>query len=540
LKSIQKVIGAAFGAVSIAALTKFGTKLTKVLSDVAKFQDQIAKTSKAIGISTTALSGLAFAADRSGASLESVVTGLRTISRRASDASNGLKTAERSFEMLNIQVEDSEGNLKTAEDLLIEVADRFAKMTDATRKAALAQELFGRGGIELIPLLNEGARGIKNLQKRADELGITFNEIAAKQGEDFVDAMRDIEGAFEGLKNLLAIDLLPSMTSFVNSLTDVIMISKELSTDPIFKPFIEAAKLNIKKPFIDFAAVVTIAKFKLGLLDDELKDFNEDTGKEVTPIELPALVISGRSLEKQIEDFEAEQKVLEMREESARITAERMQGQFEDDSEKRIEALKKRGEKEAELRRKADQDEINSNKQKAEIEKQLARDRIAAAEGFWNDLTSLQSSKMEELFIVGKAAAIAETIINTIKSAQAAFSALVGLGPAGPFLAAGAAAAATVAGFARVEQIRQTEFQRRQFGGPVSQGEPTIVGEGGREMFVPQEAGIILNNRLLKQLGQGGGNITINAIDAQSFQQFMRRSGNSVLQDEKRLGKLAV
>jgi len=122
----------------------------------------------------------------------------------------------------------------------------------------------------------------------------------------------------------------------------------------------------------------------------------------------------GRSLEKQIEDFEAEQKVLEMREESARITAERMQGQFEDDSEKRIEALKKRGEKEAELRRKADQDEINSNKQKAEIEKQLARDRIAAAEGFWNDLTSLQSSKMEELFIVGKAAAIAETIINTM------------------------------------------------------------------------------------------------------------------------------
>ena len=58
-------------------------------------------------------------------------------------------------------------------------------------------------------------------------------------------------------------------------------------------------------------------------------------------------------------------------------------------------------------------------------------------------------------------------------------------------------------------------------GGAVSKGRPTLVGERGPELFVPNQTGQITQNAR----GTGGGsvnvNFTINAIDTQGFQEAL-------------------
>ena len=46
---------------------------------------------------------------------------------------------------------DSTGKLKDMDTLIPELADAFAGMENGVRKSALAQEIFGRTGVELIP-----------------------------------------------------------------------------------------------------------------------------------------------------------------------------------------------------------------------------------------------------------------------------------------------------------------------------------------------------------------------------------------------------
>ena len=61
----------------------------------------------------------------------------------------------------------------------------------------------------------------------------------------------------------------------------------------------------------------------------------------------------------------------------------------------------------------------------------------------------------------------------------------------------------------------------KAMGGPVMANKPFVVGEKGPELFVPSSSGNIIPNH---QLGGGTSqNITINAVDTQSFQQALAR-----------------
>jgi hypothetical protein len=76
----------------------------------------------------------------------------------------------------------------------------------------------------------------------------------------------------------------------------------------------------------------------------------------------------------------------------------------------------------------------------------------------FGNLSSLMSSESRNQFEVGKAAAIAQALIDTYAGAQKAFTSLAGIPVVGPVLGVAGAAAAIVAGTMRVSQIQSTQF----------------------------------------------------------------------------------
>lgn len=103
--------------------------------------------------------------------------------------------------------------------------------------------------------------------------------------------------------------------------------------------------------------------------------------------------------------------------------------------------------------------------QKAELDRQYAEERnkieqgrqqltLSAAGDFFGQLANLQHSSNNKIARIGKAAAIAQAMINTYQSATAAFSAMASIPYVGPALGAAAAAVAVATGLANVAQIR--------------------------------------------------------------------------------------
>lgn len=79
---------------------------------------------------------------------------------------------------------------------------------------------------------------------------------------------------------------------------------------------------------------------------------------------------------------------------------------------------------------------------------------LSQADKFFGNVAKLQSSNNATMAKVGKAAAIAQAIVNTYQSANAAYASMAGIPYIGPALGAAAAAAAITSGMANVAAIR--------------------------------------------------------------------------------------
>ena len=94
-----------------------------------------------------------------------------------------------------------------------EVADRFEKMPNGTEKTALAMQLFGRSGAQLLPVLNRGSAGLADLSKKADELGVTLDQAQVDKMKESVAATRDFQASLQGLQISLGEAVIPALTS---------------------------------------------------------------------------------------------------------------------------------------------------------------------------------------------------------------------------------------------------------------------------------------------------------------------------------------
>jgi hypothetical protein len=182
--------------------------------------DELSKASQKIGVSVEALSGLKFAADLSGVGFENLQVSLAKLSVNIDKFNTGTKSAVDTFNRLGIDP----SQFATTEETLSALADRFAELPDGATKTALAIEVFGKSGRELIPLLNQGSAGIKSLTDEAAKLGLVIDTNTARAAEKFNDDLKRLTSVATGFRNQVAVELLPVLTDLADAF---VTVSKE-------------------------------------------------------------------------------------------------------------------------------------------------------------------------------------------------------------------------------------------------------------------------------------------------------------------------
>ncbi|MDP2141269.1 MAG: hypothetical protein Q8L20_10705 [Gammaproteobacteria bacterium] len=182
--------------------------------------DAFSKQSQIVGVAIDDLSGLAYGADLAGVSFEQLSTGLTRSARAIEEASQGSGAGADAYAALGIKVRDSNGVLRSNMEILEDVADRFAGMEDGAIKTALAQDILGRSGAKLIPLLNGGRQGLAQMRAEAERMGQVFDEKTGKAAEEFNDNLNRMGKVISGTGNQLAQDLLPQMVEFTDLINE--------------------------------------------------------------------------------------------------------------------------------------------------------------------------------------------------------------------------------------------------------------------------------------------------------------------------------
>ncbi len=112
-----------------------------------EYGDKIKKTSQSIGIATDALQELQYAGSLADLSAEEMSQSIGILSRKMLEAKNGSEEAGKAFKGIEFQ---KGGKLLATDEVLGNIADKFEKMPDGAEKTAMAMQLFGRAGKQMI------------------------------------------------------------------------------------------------------------------------------------------------------------------------------------------------------------------------------------------------------------------------------------------------------------------------------------------------------------------------------------------------------
>jgi TP901 family phage tail tape measure protein len=216
-------IGIKVAAVGGVIVASFGGMIKKT----ADYGDAMHDLSERTGVAVPILTSLSLAAQKSGTSMDGLARGFRLLANQMQAANTGNKTAAALFDSLGIKVANADGSLRDMNDVMLDVAGRFSGMEDGAQKAALAQDLFGRSGMELIPLLNLGADGLKREQEEAAKLGLVLSKDAADAADKFNDNLKSLGGAVQGVGIQIGTMLMPAVQNLVIHLTNIIAKVRE-------------------------------------------------------------------------------------------------------------------------------------------------------------------------------------------------------------------------------------------------------------------------------------------------------------------------
>ena len=151
-----------------------------------------------LGTTTDAAQELAFAAEATGSSTESLQTSMFHMSRAIEAARSGSAEAQKAIAGLGVPLEEL---VRLSPDEQFEaLAEGLKKTSNQGQKATKAQAIFGRGVLDLLPLINKGKEGIQGFREEAQELGIVLSEQTIKESKEWKMQNHILAAQMEALK----------------------------------------------------------------------------------------------------------------------------------------------------------------------------------------------------------------------------------------------------------------------------------------------------------------------------------------------------
>lgn len=187
----------------------------------------LADLSEKLGVSTEEIQKFQFAASLAGVSAESAAGALGKLNKAIGSALHD-KEAEEKFKKLGIELKGTDGQLRETGDVVLDIADKMKGLKSAPERAALAMKFFGRSGMALVPMLQEGREEMEKLYKEFEGLGGVMSKDFVQQAKKADDEMTKMRVAFQGLRVRAINTFLPRVFALIKMFEHYAMVAQRV------------------------------------------------------------------------------------------------------------------------------------------------------------------------------------------------------------------------------------------------------------------------------------------------------------------------
>jgi len=557
-----------------AAVAGLSAAMYAMTKGTAESYDKVQKLSDQLGVSTEFLSKMQVAAEFSGVAVGTLNKSTAMLQVRIGEAARGIGEGKDAFESLGVALKDTSGRMKTAEQIMPELADAFHNVSNATERAEIASKIFGQRGMAMLQMFKEGKDGLEAMTDEAERFGLVVSAKAGANAAEFNDSLTRMQGAFKGVKNAIAEKLMPTLSGLQNRFANFIAENREKMVEFAETFLISMAHMAekgayavaflvdswrglqmtweiLKITFYDLSSaiwkgldwitqklVTFMETFNFrGMFDDAIEGAQRFAESSQGVIEeMTELGEAGRANLDALIDEEMMMTKVDNIVEKIRTSIEEITEEgdvWKDDQLDKQETFEKSN--------LAILDKYTKKRQKmkkAEDAMTIKTDKMAGTnkQAFYAMLQDMGKTHGGAMLGMIKISSIVETIASTNKAAAGAYAALAWIPLVGPALGTAAAWAAMAFGMMRVNEIRRQPTSVAHGGLTSSPKEQTYLIDKGERILSPNQ-----NRDFTDFVKGGGGGVTIeslsihvleNATNASALLEMDKRDWEEICHDQ--------
>ncbi len=204
-----------------AAIVKCEKQLISITKEAGTYAKEIRRLSSITGQSKEDVEAFTYAANLMGVSYDRINDSLKEITNKMQEAQNGSEDTAAAFKRLGVSIEDSDGNLRNANDVFFETIDALGNIKNQTDRDALAMDLMSESARELNPIIEKGSQELKSYAEAAKNTGKVLTEEELIALEEVDDQVNRLKTSQEALKNQMAAEFAPYLEEFFGEVTNM-------------------------------------------------------------------------------------------------------------------------------------------------------------------------------------------------------------------------------------------------------------------------------------------------------------------------------
>lgn len=211
IKATAAVVAAATAAVAGAAIAT-GKAFIQAANDVSEWGNTVDKESQKMNMTAEGYQTWAFILEHAGASIDGMKNAMKKLTIAAEEGNDAFAALGISEEQLAAMSPEETWNA---------TIEALQNVADEGERTALANELLGKGAVELAPLFNMTAEETDELKTQVKELGGIMSDDAVKAAAEYQDELQNMNVALDGVKNNMMSEFLPGMSQVMKGLSMV-------------------------------------------------------------------------------------------------------------------------------------------------------------------------------------------------------------------------------------------------------------------------------------------------------------------------------
>lgn len=204
---------------AVAAIVKIERALISMTNESAAAAKELRTLSSVTGQSTEALQEFEYAGDLIGVSGDRIKDSLKEITNKMQDALNGSEDTASAFETLGVNIQESDGSMRSATDVFYDVIDALGEVQNRTERDALAMDLMSESAQELNPLIDAGSEKLSQYAQEAHDLGYVLDDEAVEALNNTDNAYKRLQATQEGIKKQMSAQFAPYLEEFYTKAT---------------------------------------------------------------------------------------------------------------------------------------------------------------------------------------------------------------------------------------------------------------------------------------------------------------------------------